>query len=187
MFLYWASNQKKIPSMTDQQLRLASKLQSGFNLKLYMLGKLPMGLLAGLRVRELNENRTQVSVPFKNLNKNPFKSIYFAVQSMAAEMSTALGCTLAVQGRSPSVALIIVGLKAEFAKKAVSRVYFTCEENNKAFEAVAKCIETGQATQATLSTVGKMKDGIEVARFEFTWSFKQRSAQVFQKNVTLGF
>lgn len=162
--------------MTNEQQKLVSKLQSSLNLKLYMLNKLPMGLLAGLRVRELNENRTQVSVPYKNLNKNPFKSIYFAVQSMAAEMSTALACTIATHGHSPSVALIIVNLKAEFSKKATGRVYFTCEENHKAFEAVAKCIETGEATQATLHTVGKMKDGTEVARFEFTWSFKQRSA-----------
>ena len=112
-----------------------------------MLNKLPMGLLAGLRVRDLNENQTQVSVPYKNLNKNPFKSIYFAVQSMAAEMSTALACTIATHGHTPSVALIIVNLKAEFSKKAIGRVYFTCEENNKAFEAVAKCIETREATQ----------------------------------------
>lgn len=141
-----------------------------------MAMKLPMGLIAGLRVREANEKRTVVSIPFKNLNKNPFKSIYFAVQSMAAEMSTALGCTLAIQGHSPSVAFIIVDLKGSFSKKAIDRVYFTCQQNHKAFEAVAKCIETGEATQATFETIGKIKDGTEVARFEFTWSFKQRSS-----------
>ena len=161
--------------MNEQQRKLASKFLSPFYLKLYMFWKLPMGLWAGLRVREVNESRTQVSVPFKNLNKNPFKSIYFAVQSMAAEMSTALGCTLAIQGHSPSVAFIIVDIHASFSKKAISRVHFTCEENYKAFEAVKKCVEIGEATQATFETVGKMKDGTEVARFKFTWSFKQRS------------
>ena len=162
--------------MNEQQKKLASKLTNGILLMTYMFFKLPMGFLAGLRVREMNKKKTVVSVPFKRRNKNPFKSIYFAVQSMAAEMSTASGCMLAVEGQSPSVAFIIVDLKASFSKKAISRTYFTCEANQKAFDAVAKCIETGEATQAIFETVGKMKDGTEVARFEFTWSFKQRSA-----------
>ncbi|MCP4459744.1 MAG: DUF4442 domain-containing protein [Cytophagales bacterium] len=162
--------------MNDQQKKLASKLTNPMLLMFYMFFKLPMGFLAGLRVRKVNENMTVVSVPFKWRNKNPFKSIYFAVQSMAAEMSTASACMLAVQDQSPSVAFIIVDLKGSFSKKAIRRVYFTCEQNQKAFEAVVKCIETGEAAQATFETVGKMKDGTEVARFEFTWSFKQRSA-----------
>lgn len=162
--------------MNDQQKKLASKLTNPFLLMFYMFFKLPMGFLAGLRVREMSKERTVVSVPFKRRNKNPFKSIYFAVQSMAAEMSTASGCMLAIQAQSPSVAFIIVDLKASFSKKATSQTYFTCEQNHKAFEAVAKCIESGEATQATFETVGKMKDGTEVARFEFTWSFKQRSS-----------
>jgi len=162
--------------MNDNQKKLASKLTNPFLLMLYMFFKLPMGFLAGLRVREISAKKAVVSVPFKRRNKNPFKSVYFAVQSMAAEMSTALGCMLAVDGHSPSVAFIIVDLKASFSKKAIDRIYFTCEETQKAFGAVAQCIETGEATQATFETVGKMKDGTEVARFEFTWSFKQRSS-----------
>lgn len=161
--------------MNEQQKKLASKLTNPFLLMVYMFFKLPMGFLAGLRVGETNEEKTVVSVPFKRRNKNPFNSIYFAVQSMAAEMSTALGCMLAVQGQSPSVAFIIVDLKASFSKKATSRTYFTCKQNHQAFEAVAKCIESGEATQATFETIGKMKNGTEVARFEFTWSFKQRA------------
>jgi acyl-coenzyme A thioesterase PaaI-like protein len=141
-----------------------------------MLTHLPMGLLAGLRIRTLNEQQTVVSVPFKYLNKNPFRSIYFAVQSMAAEMSTATACLLAVEGHTPTVAFIIVDLKANFTKKATGRVFFTCHENAKAFAAVASCIQTGEATQATFKTVGKMADGTVVSEFEFTWSFKQRTS-----------
>ncbi len=141
-----------------------------------MLKSLPMGLLAGLRIRSADATSTQVSVPYKNLNKNPFKSIYFAVQSMAAEMSTAVACLLAVEGQKPSVAYIIVDLKAKFYKKANGRVWFTCEDNANAFEAVEKCIETKEAALATFKTVGKMKDGTVVSEFEFTWSFKQRGS-----------
>lgn len=101
--------------------------------------------------------------------------MYFAVQSMAAELSTAAFCLLAVQGHQPSIAFIIVDLKASFIKKATDRVFFTCEDGQKAFDAVEKCIHEKNAQQVTFKTVGKMKNGAVVAEFEFTWSFKQRS------------
>ena len=135
-----------------------------------------MGWIAGLRIREINDKKCVTSVPFKWLNKNPFKSTYFAVQSMAAELSTATACLLAIQGQKPSIAIIIVDMKANFTKKAISRVYFTCAETAKAFDAVEQCVETGEAKEATFKTVGKMKDDTVVAEFEFTWSFKQRKS-----------
>jgi hypothetical protein len=162
--------------MNSHQQKLIKKVTNSFLMRLYMLGSLPMGLLAGLRIREITEKQTVVSVPFKNLNKNPFKSIYFAVQSMAAEMSTATACLVAVEGVNPSVAFIIIDLKASFGKKATDRVFFTCEDNQKAFDAVNRCIETGESAQATFKTVGRMKDGTVVSEFEFTWSFKQRKS-----------
>ena len=162
--------------MTDSQKKLADRISNPLNLRMFSLRKLPMGLIAGLRIREINDNRCQVSVPFKYLNKNPFKSIYFAVQSMAAEMSTAVPCMIAVQGRKPSVAWIIVDLKANFPKKATGRVFYTCEDVNKAFEAVDNCIASDEPEVVTLKTVGKLADGTVVGHFEFTWSFKRRKS-----------
>lgn len=162
--------------INPSQEKLIKRITNGFLFSFYLLFNLPMGWIAGLRIQEINEHRCITSVPFKWLNKNPFKSTYFAVQSMAAELSTATACLLAVQGQKPSVAFIIVDLKANFTKKATSRVYFTCEETGKAFEAVKSCIATGESTSATFKTVGKMKDGTVVSEFEFTWSFKQRTS-----------
>lgn len=102
--------------------------------------------------------------------------MYFAVQSMAAELSTASPCLLAVKGRRPSVAFIIIDLKATFYKKATDRVWFTCQDGENAFQAVQKAIETGQPQLATFKTSGTMKDGTVVSEFELTWSFKQRSS-----------
>lgn len=162
--------------LNSKQQKLASQVKSSFKFPLYLMRSLPMGWLAGLRIRELTPEKCITSVPFKNLNKNPFKSIYFAVQSMAAELSTASPCLLAITGQKPSVAFIIVDLKANFTKKATDRVYFTCKDGAKAFEAVQKCIETGESAEATFKTIGRMKDGTVVSEFEFTWSFKQRKS-----------
>ncbi len=160
--------------LNSKQKKLMKDLMS-WKFKLYLLGQLPMGFIAGMRVRELNPEKCTTSVPFKWLTKNPFRSMYFAVQSMAAELSTAANCLLAITGSKPSVAFIIVDCKAEFYKKANSRVYFTCNDGLKAYEAVEKCFSTGESQQATFTTEGKMKDGTLVSKFEFTWSFKIRS------------
>ncbi len=141
---------------------------------MYLLRKLPMGFLAGIRIHELTEASCTTTVPFKWLNQNPFQSIYFAVQSMAAELSTASHCMVATAYKNPSVAFIIVDLKADFSKKATGKVYFTCLDGPKAYTAVEECMQTGEARKVTFNTVGKMADGTEVARFQFTWSFKQR-------------
>lgn len=161
--------------LNEAQTKLSRKITNRFLFFFYLLFNLPMGWIAGLRIREINSDRCLTSVPFKWLNKNPFRSTYFAVQSMAAELSTATACLLAVQGHKPSVAFIIVDLKANFTKKATGRVYFTCEDCDKAFAAVEQCIKSGNPVQATFKTVGKIKDGTVVSEFEFTWSFKQRS------------
>lgn len=160
--------------LSEKQIKLLKRVTNSTLFSFFLFAKLPMGWIAGIRVKSLSKESCVTSVPFKRLNKNPFKSIYFAVQSMAAELSTASPCLLAIEGLNPSVAFIIVDMKANFYKKAVDRVYFTCEDGNKAFDAVNKAINTRDAAEATFKTVGKMKDGTIVSEFEFTWSFKQR-------------
>ncbi|MBV6644439.1 MAG: hypothetical protein KI790_03265 [Cyclobacteriaceae bacterium] len=160
--------------LNTAQRKLASQITS-WKFKLFLLSKLPMGLLAGLKIESIDESSTVTSVPYNWLTKNPFQSMYFAVQSMAAELSTAASCLLAVQGQDVSVAYIIVDHEAKFLKKATSRVYFTCADSNIAFEAVEAAKATGDSQQATFMTVGKMGDGTVVSEYKFTWSFKVRN------------
>lgn len=162
--------------LNPKQKKLELQVTNPWKFGLFLVTQLPMGLIAGMRLRSLDAHKCVTSVPFKWLTKNPFKSIYFAVQSMAAELSTATPCLLAVAGHKPSVAFIIVDLKAMFMKKATGRVYFTCEDGLRAFSAVEQAIATGEAQTATFKTTGKMEDGTVVSEFEFTWSFKQRGS-----------
>ncbi len=54
----------------------------------FKLIKLPAAFIAGLRVGYIDEKQTVILVKHGWLNQNPFKSMYFAVQAMAAEMYT---------------------------------------------------------------------------------------------------
>jgi hypothetical protein len=155
--------------------KIRSRMLSPFLLRGFMLAKLPLALVAGLRVRELDRDRCVVTVPYGWRTTNPFRSTYFAALSMAAEMSTGAPAMMAAETAPQPVAMLIVNLEASFGKKATAVTAFTCEDGAKAFAAVAETLRAGEAATARLETVGRMADGTEVARFVFTWSFKKRS------------
>ncbi|MDE3236391.1 MAG: thioesterase [Bacteroidota bacterium] len=140
--------------------------------RLFLLQRLPMAFIAGLKIVLLNESQSVVSVRFKWLNQNPFRSIYFAVLSMAAEMSTGLLVFGQVYKRNPAVSMLVVEVKASFFKKAVGGIIFTCADGNTVDKAIEQCITTGEAVQIECCSVGKNNQGEEVASFMFVWSCK---------------
>jgi hypothetical protein len=144
-------------------------------MRLFMLYKLPLGLFAGMRLAAIDAGRCQVVIRYGWRNTNPFRSMYFAAQSMAAELSTGALAMLATQTSPRSVAMLITGLEATFGKKATGRVTFTCEDGAEMFAAVGETLATGEPVVVRAETVGRMEDGAEVSRFVFTWSFKRRS------------
>jgi len=149
---------------------------SRWPMRLYMLKNLPLGLIAGLRVEQLKDDCCAVSVPYAWRTTNPFRSIYFAAQAMAAEMSTGAMALGAVRVAPVPVALLIVDLKASFGKKATAKTTFRCTQGAALRQAVACTLASGEAATASVVTVGQMADGTEVARFTFTWSFKRRAS-----------
>jgi hypothetical protein len=155
--------------------KIRSQVTSAWKLRGFMLAKLPLALFAGLRVTELTADACSVTVPYGWRTQNPFRSTYFAAQSMAAEMSTgALGLSL-VQAAPVSVAMLIVGMTAEFTKKADKLVTFRCTDGPAVAKAFQHTLDTGEPVKVTTTTVGTMPDGTIVSTFTFTWSFKRRS------------
>ena len=161
--------------MKDEKQAFAKQVTNRFLFKLFSIRKLPMAFISGLKVLELTENHCTTSVRYKFLNKNPFRSMYFSVLNMAAELSTGVLALLATKGRDPGIAVIIVSMKADFQKKATDTTTFTCTDGEKLFRAVEKTIETKEPQTATASTIGRNENGEIVSIGEFTWSFKEIS------------
>jgi hypothetical protein len=160
---------------TDAAEKLRRRMRNPFLMPVFMLVKLPLALFAGLRVRSLDAESCTTSVPYGWRTTNPFRSIYFAAQAMAAELSTGAIAMLATEASPGSVAMLITGLEAEFGKKANAEVKFTCENGAQIFAAVHQAASTDEPATVRAETVGRMPDGTEVSRFVFTWSFKRRS------------
>lgn len=146
-----------------------------FLFALFLLQKLPMGFIAGLKVIELNEQGAKTTVKYKWLNQNPFGSVYFAVLSMAAELSTGIILMNGVFNSKPAISMLVVKNSATYTKKAVGKITFTCADGKLISDSIKKAKETGEGVIIEAKTVGKDEKGDTVAEFLFVWSIKVKS------------
>ena len=160
--------------LSTEQQKFRDDFLSPLKQRLFYFKSLPMGLISGIKLIHLDEKKSVTEVPFRWRNKNPFKSMYFAVQSMAAELSTAAPALMVLKGSEKNIAFIIVDLKAEFLKKAQSKITFTCLDYDKFHGAISQLNQHDDAATVTAKTVGRDVENNEVAVFYFTWSFKVR-------------
>jgi hypothetical protein len=158
----------------QKENRIRKLAKSNFHMKLFMMKNLPMAFLAGLKVTEIDETKASVSVPYKCLNKNPFKSIYFAVLSMAAELATGILAIAAIKDFSIPISMLVFEMKASFQKKARTKITFKCNEGEKMMAAISRSIETGEGQTAEVTSIGYDTEGDVVAEFKFTWTFKPK-------------
>ncbi len=139
---------------------------------MFLLSKLPAAYFAGVRVREIDENRCRVTVPYKWFTQNPFRSTYFACLSMAAEMSTGALCMAHLYKIKPPVSMLVLKVESEYFKKATGRTSFICEDGLVIKETIEQAIQSGEAKAIRAKSIGKNNDGAIVAEFYITWSFK---------------
>ncbi|MFY7652108.1 MAG: DUF4442 domain-containing protein [Chitinophagaceae bacterium] len=152
------------------------KITNPIKYRAFLLAKLPLGFITGLTITSLTEEQAAVSVKFGWINQNPFKSIYFAVLSMAAELSTGVLALGQVAGRKPAVSMLVTKCEGQFLKKATGKIVFTCKDGNAIAKTVEGALATGNGVEIKAATEGINEKGETVAIFHFTWSFKAKSA-----------
>ena len=143
-----------------------------FQLHLFLFLKIPISWIAGVRLKEMNDEICITKVKFGWLNQNPFNSMFWAVQGMAAEFSTGFLCAEKIRKSGKKISMLVVHNQAEFTKKAIGRVTFSCLQGKELDAVLQKAIETGEGQTLTLFSEGKDEKGDVVSKFAFTWSFK---------------
>lgn len=152
-----------------------SMVKSTFKFRLLLLVKLPAAFFSGLKVGAVSNEMCTVSMPFKWLTQNPFRSTYFACLGMAAEMSTGILAMANCYRKTPAISMLVTAMEAQFYKKATGKTYFTCTDGNAIRRAVEITIDAGEAQMVTVTSVGKNSAGELIAEFKFTWSFKRKT------------
>jgi hypothetical protein len=136
---------------------------------------LPAAWICGVRVDLEESNKCVVRVKLGFINKNPFKSLFWAVQGMAAEMPGGLLLQNKIKSSGQNIAMLLVGSSSKFTKKAVGKITFTCKDGHLIDEALKKTIATGEGQTFWMQSVGLNEDGIVVSTFNFEWSIKVKS------------
>ena len=132
--------------------------------------KLPSVWWCGIRVTKIDNISCRVKVIHRWINQNPFKSMFWAVQGMAAELTTGVLIMEAIQNSKRKVSMLVLNNRANFSKKARGKVLFECDEKQKLLKAMNQLIKTQQPQAIWLTSKGIDQNGDIVSTFEFEWS-----------------
>lgn len=143
-------------------------------LNTFLFFKLPAAYWCGVRVKDIKPDNCIVAVTHKWVNQNPFKSMYFAVQAMAAELSTGALVMYHIKKSGRKISMLVANNKASFTKKATGRIRFTCSEGNVPEEAIKKAIETGEGQTFWMISRGVNENGEQVSEMAFEWTIKAK-------------
>ena len=149
-------------------------ITSPIRFRFFLFQKLPAAFFAGLRIHHFDSEKCVVLIRYSWFSMNPFKSIYFAVEAMAAEMCSGMLAFGQVYQRQPKVSMLVVGTQAHFIKKATGTILFSCEDGSVIQNAIDEAIATKEAKNIICKSIGKNEAGETVAEFNFTWSFKAK-------------
>ena len=83
----------------------------------------------------------KLKLRFKWINQNPYRSMFWAVQGMAAELTTGMLLTKSIQNSNANISMLLVSNKSNFHKKAVGKITFTCEEGENAKQLINSTIQ----------------------------------------------
>ena len=139
----------------------------------WMLFKLPAAWLTGVRLTLIDESKCEVKVRFKWINQNPYRSMFWAVQAMAAELTTGMLLTKSIQDSNSDISMLLVSNKSSFYKKAVGKITFVCDEGEIAKQLINSTIKN-TTSKAWFKAKGYDEAGDQVSEFDFEWSCKKR-------------
>ena len=139
--------------------------------------RLPAAWWCGVRLVHIDKEKAVVRVRHKWFNQNPFKSMFWAVQGMAAEFSTGTLVVDRIKETGKNVSMLIANNTAHFSKKARGKITFTCKDGHLIKEALDLAISTGEGQTVWMESVGVNEDGIVVSTFRFEWTLKLKQKE----------
>ena len=142
------------------------------NLNRFLALKLPSAYLSGIRVSALNENEAMATVRHRWINQNPFRSMYWATQGMAAELVTGILLMQKIRSSKKKISMLVVHQEGSFSKKATGLITFSCNHGKVIDQAIENAITTGESQTFKLSAEGFNEQFETVSNFVFTWSIK---------------
>ena len=141
-----------------------------FGINLYIFFNLPSAWWSGVRVKKISSKCCSTIVNLNWINKNPFKSIFWAIQGMAAELSTGVLIMQASKSFKCNISMLVINNKATFTKKAKGQIVFSCDNGEAVDKTFTKLLKTNKSQTLWLQAKGIDKEGDIVSTFDFEWT-----------------
>jgi|TARA_B110000014_G_scaffold260457_1_gene250247 hypothetical protein len=141
-------------------------------INLFLFLKLPSAYFCGVRLKSLSTQKSITSVKFRWINQNPFGSMFWAVQGMAAELATGALVMKKIRESGKNISMLVASNNATFSKKAKGRIVFTCKDGEKLDSVIDKVLNSKDGQLIMMNAIGFNDEGVEVSSFNFEWTLK---------------
>ena len=160
-----------ISGMSESEAMEEYKSLTGrIKFRIFTALSMPAAWFSGLRLDVLNGDKCVTSLPGGWRSQNPFKTMYWAVQGMGAELATGAAPFAISRSMDEKLRMFVISTEAKFVKRAKGRITFICADVSKAREAIEESLETGEAVDVDLISVGKDSSGDVVSEWVFKWN-----------------
>lgn len=144
------------------------------NLNLYLFKNLPSAYFCGVRVYALGTDYCTVRVKHRWFNQNPFNSMYFAVQNMAAELTTGALVMRGIKESNKKISMLVLNQKSQFTKKARGMITFKCTDGDLIKEKINEVVNSKDGISFWVRSEGYDEKGDRVGVYEFEWTLKAK-------------
>jgi hypothetical protein len=141
----------------------------------FLFSKLVIAWIAGVRFLSVYDDCAKTTVTLSWFNQNPFRSIFWAVLGMAAELSTGILLMKAIKNNEVKASMLVTQNQGFFYKKAVGKIVFTCEVGDRIKPLFEQLIQDNEPKKIELVSNGYNEQGELVCAFKFEWSLKLKS------------
>lgn len=143
-------------------------------INLFLMTNLPSAWLCGVRLKMINHKHCITTVTHKWINKNPFHSMYFAVQAMAAELSTGALVMKEINDSGQNISMLVAENSSSFHKKAKGKITFTCEDIELVKTNIENCLTNPEGQKFWMTSLAKNELGDIVSEFKFQWTVRKK-------------
>ena len=141
----------------------------------FLFSKLVIAWIAGVRFLSVSDDSAKTTVSLSWFNQNPFRSIFWAVLGMAAELSTGILLMKAIKNNEVKASMLVTQNQGFFYKKAVGKIIFTCEVGDRIKQLFEQLIQDNEPKKIELVSNGHNEQGELVCTFKFEWSLKLKT------------
>ena len=139
-------------------------------INIFTFFNLPSAWWSGVRVVKITPVTCEVKVHLLWINKNPFNSMFWAVQGMAAELSTGALIMQEAKDLDIKISMLVINNKANFTKKAKGKLVFSCRPSDSIKNTFQNLLETKNPQKLWLQSRGTDEQGDTVSTFDFEWT-----------------